>query len=291
MSSHRNTIFVTGASGTIGRELIAQLQGAGADLIAGTSSGRALQGVTTRRADLTDRAGLTAAFQGVDTLFLLLPLQADMADLARNAIDAAQAAGVKHIVRSSGAGADPDGPAAISRVHGQIDQMVIDSGLAYTLTRPTSFMQNYINFYGAMVREGTLYLPQGDGRVSFIDARDVAAANAAILQDPSHHAGQAYTLTGAEALSNTEVGQQLGAVLGKPVHYVAVPDEAAAAHMRQMGMDDWLVDALMSLNRLIAAGHAAGISPDTERLLGRPPIGFARFAADNADRWRAHAAA
>ncbi|AXF24406.1 NAD(P)-dependent oxidoreductase [Burkholderia pyrrocinia] len=281
-----HTILVTGSTGTIGRELVAQLKAAGADVIASSNSGRAVDGVETRRADLADAAGLAGAFQGVDTLFLLLPLQADMVTLAGNAVAAAKAAGVRHIVRSSGAGADPDSPFAIGRVQGEIDRLVAQSGIAYTITRPNCFMQNFVTFYADMIRAGALYLPQGDGRASFVDVRDIAAVDAAILLHPADHSGRTYDLTGDAALSNTDVAARIGAVLGRRVEYVAVADDAAIASMRDAGVDAWSIDTLMSLNRMIAAGAAAAVSTDVRTLLGRAPIPFEQFAADHVGRWR-----
>ncbi|KVW65801.1 NAD(P)-dependent oxidoreductase [Burkholderia ubonensis] len=281
-----STILVTGATGTIGRELVTQLKAAGAHVIAGSASGKAVEGVETRHADFADPASLANAFRGVDTLFLLLPLQADMVTLAGNAVVAARAAGVRHIVRSSGAGADPDAPFAIGRVQGEIDRLVTGSGVAYTITRPNCFMQNFVTFYADMIRAGALYLPQGDGKVSFVDVRDIAAVNAAILLRPDQHAGRTYDVTGGEALSNADVTARIGAALGRKVDYVAVSDDAAIASMRDAGVDAWSIDTLMSLSRLIAAGHAAAVSADVRTLLGRAPIAFERFVEDYVGNWR-----
>ncbi|MFY7906454.1 MAG: NmrA family NAD(P)-binding protein, partial [Burkholderiaceae bacterium] len=199
-----NTILVTGASGNIGQALIQQLKADGAQVIAGSSSGKSTHGVPTRHLDFNDPASLQDALSGIDTLFLLLPLVPNKLTLAKNAISAAKAAGVRHIVRSSGAGADPDAGFALPRLQGEIDQMVIDSGMAYTLVRPATFMQNFATYYAGMIKGGALYLPQGDGQTSFIDVRDIAAVSAAILQNPKAHTGKAYTLTGGAALSNTD---------------------------------------------------------------------------------------
>lgn len=281
-----NTILVTGATGTVGRELVKALTLAGANVIAMSSTGKAVEGVETRVADLADPTSLAGALRGIDRLFLLLPLQANMAELARNAVAAARAAGVKHIVRSSGAEADPASASAIGRVQGEIDQLVTQSGVPYTLTRPNCFMQNYLTFYGDMIRAGTLYLPQGDGKVSFVDVRDVAAVNASILQHPAAHAGKTYTLTGGKALSNAEVTQCIGAALGHSISYVATPDDAAIASMREAGMDEWSIETVMSLNRVIAAGYPAAVSPDVEKLLARAPNTFEKFVADHVASWR-----
>ncbi|RQS67495.1 SDR family NAD(P)-dependent oxidoreductase [Burkholderia sp. Bp8963] len=281
-----DTILVTGATGTIGRELVAQLKAAGAHAIASSASGKAIDGIETRRADFADPGSLASAFDGVDTLFLLLPLQADMVTLAGHAVAVAKAAGVTHIVRSSGAGADPASPAAIARVQGEIDRLVTESGLAYTIARPNCFMQNFVTFYADMIRAGALYLPQGDGKVSFVDVRDIAAVNARVLQHPADHAGRTYDLTGGEALSNADVAARIGAALGRDVGYVPVTDDAAIASMRDAGVDAWSIDALMSLSRMIAAGQTAAVSADVRTLLGRAPISFEQFVADYVGSWR-----
>ncbi|MCA3001136.1 MAG: SDR family oxidoreductase [Rhodocyclaceae bacterium] len=280
-----NTILVTGASGNIGRPLVQQLKAADAKVIAGSSSGKSVDGVPSRHVDFGDVASLKAAFAGVDTLFLLLPLVPNKMALAKNAIAAAKAAGVKHIVRSSGAGADATAGFALPKLHGEIDQLVIDSGIAYTLVRPATFMQNFATYYVGMIQGGALYLPQGQGRISFIDVRDIAAVNAAILQNPAAHAGKAYTLTGAVALSNAEVVKAIGDATGKTVTYVAVPDDAAIASMKGMGMDDWSIGQMMSLHQLTAAGYAAGTTDTVRQLIGRKPIEFAQFAADHRSAW------
>ena len=279
------TILITGASGTIGSALIQQLQGSSDRIIAGSSTGKSILNRETRRVDFSKPDTLAGAFNSVDTLFLLLPLQKNMVELARNAIHAAKVAGVKHIVRTSGAGADAASPVAIARVQGEIDQLVIESGLSWTITRPTSFMQNYINFYGTMIKRGAIYLPQGEGKISLIDVADIAAVNAVILQNPAAHTGKIYTLTGAEALSNADVASQIGQAIGKTIAYVAVPDSAAIESMKSMGLDDWHIAALMSLNQIIAGGYASGVSDDVTTILGRPSLGFEQFVQNNLAAW------
>jgi uncharacterized protein YbjT (DUF2867 family) len=280
-----NSILVTGASGNIGRSLVQQLKADGAQVIVGSSSGKSVEGVPSRHVDFEDTASLQAAFTGIDTLFLLLPLVSNKLTLAKNAISAAKAAGVKHIVRSSGAGADPDAGFSMPRLQGEIDQAVIDSGLAYTLVRPGTFMQNFVTYYAGMIKGGALYLPQGDGQVAFIDVRDIAAVNAVILQNPAAHAGKSYTLTGSAAISNTDAVHAIGAATGKSPTYVAVPDQAAVESMKSMGMNDWSIDQMMSLHQLTAAGYAAGVTQTVREIIGREPISFADFVADHKEVW------
>ena len=124
---------------------------------------------------------------------LLLPLVPEMPEFGRNAIAAAKAAGVKHIIRSSGAGADSDSSFAIARVHGEIDRLLQQSGLAATILRPTSFMQNHLTYNFEQIVSGTYYAPHGTGATSLIDVQDIAECVAAILSDLDAHIGRAYT--------------------------------------------------------------------------------------------------
>ena len=281
-----NKILLTGASGTIGTELVKALQQAGADFELASSSGKGVAGVPLRALNFNDPASLRTAFSGIDTLFVLLPLVANKVELAQNVVQAAKAAGIRHIVRSSGAGADAAASFALPRLQGEIDDIIVASGIPYTLIRPTSFMQNFATYYAGMVSGGAVYLPQGEGAISFIDVRDIAAVTATVLRDPAAHGGKVYTLTGAEAVDNAMATRLIGEVLGREILYVAVPDEAAISSMQQMGMDEWSIGQMMSLNRIISAGYAAGTTDTVKTLLGREPIAFARFAADYRQVWQ-----
>lgn len=278
-------ILVTGATGNIGTPLVQQLRSAGADFAVMRSQGIAT-GEGVRVASYEDVNALTRAFDGMDTVFLLLPLVENKLQLARNAAEAARRAGVRHIVRSSGAGADPDSPVALARLQGQVDAVLAETGIATTFLRPASFMQNYATFMAAQVKAGTVYAAHGDAAQSVVDTRDIAAAAAAVLLNPAPHAGKAYTLTGGESLTTQAFLDQVSAALGRPVAYQPVSFDEAASAMAGMGMPPWLVTLLDSLNRVIAAGYTAGISPDVAALTGRTPITAARFAADHVAAWR-----
>lgn len=278
-------ILVTGATGNIGTPLVQRLRSAGADFAVMRSQGIAT-GEGVRVASYEDVNALTRAFDGMDTVFLLLPLVENKLQLARNAAEAARRAGVRHIVRSSGAGADPDSPVALARLQGQVDAVLAETGIATTFLRPASFMQNYATFMAAQVKAGMVYAAHGDAAQSLVDTRDIAAAAAAVLLNPAPHAGKAYTLTGGESLTTQAFLDQVGAALGRPVAYQPVSFDEAASAMAGMGMPPWLVTLLDSLNRVIAAGYTAGISPDVAALTGRTPITAARFAADHVAAWR-----
>jgi uncharacterized protein YbjT (DUF2867 family) len=281
-----HNLLVTGATGNIGQALIARLQHAGAAVIAGSTAGQPVAGAPGRVVDFTRPDTLAAAFEGVDTLFLLFPLRPDKLALARHAMQAARRAGVRHVVRSSGAGADTNSPYAISRLQGEIDQTILDAGIPATLLRPSNFMQNWVNYYAGMVKSGSVYLPNGEGRAPWIDVRDIAAAAAAVLLQPNAHAGRVYELSGPELLDTAEVLQRIEQASGTAATYVPVTEAQAAAQMSASGMSPWTVEIMSSLGRLMADGAAARRSTDLLALTGREGNTFDAFAREHADQWR-----
>ncbi|WP_126446185.1 SDR family oxidoreductase [Sulfuricystis multivorans] len=283
-----STILVTGATGNIGRALVEILQTTPSSLstIAASPSGQSVAGAPGRPLNLLNTASTRAAMQGIERLFLLTPAHPEMEAMTANAVRAAQAAGVQHIVRVSGAGADPKSEIAIARLQGSCDQIVIDSGIAYTLLRPKNFMQNFTTFLRDMIRSGAVYSSQGEGRVPFIDARDIAAVAAQVLRDPQAHASQVYTLTGPQALTNAEALAVIAEHIGRPIQLVSISEEQAVEGMRQAGMPEPLVQAMSSLNRIIAAGWVAEVTDDVPRLLGRPATAWADFVAEHRHVWQ-----
>jgi uncharacterized protein YbjT (DUF2867 family) len=152
-----------------------------------------------------------------------------------------QRAGVAHVVKQTVLGADPEATMAFGRWHGQIEQYLDQSGLAYTLVRPHSFMQNFLLSAQPVAEQGVLYGMTGAGRTSYSDTRDIAAVAAQVLTSPGHE-GQRYTVTGPEALSAAEVAERLSAAIGRPVRYVDLPAAAFAQGLAGAGMPGWLVD-------------------------------------------------
>jgi len=282
-----NRILVTGAAGNIGAEIVKRLQARKADFAVMThASGGAPAGAGETQGDFLDPASLRRAFEGVDTLFLLFPLVPEMPRMAANAMAAAKAAGVRHIVRSSGAGADAASPVAIAKVHGEIDALIRNSGIPFTLLLPTSFMQNLVNFYGAAIRDGALYAPRGDGATAVIDVRDIADVAVEVLTHPAAHAGQSYTLTGPENLTDAQMVSAIAREIGRDVRYVDVPEAAAVDSLSRMGSPPQVIEWLMSLNHVIKQGWAAGVSPVVETITGRPPRNLADFVRENAAAWK-----
>jgi len=276
-------ILVTGATGHIGSELVQQLRTRAADFaVLRSPSGRAPEGVASVEGDLNDPQSLRRAFAGFDTLFLLLPLVPHKRALAEHAVQAARDAGVRHIVRSSGAGADATSPVAIARLQGEIDALVQASGLNWTLLRPSFFMQNWVNLHLDQLKAGAYHAPNGDGAIGVIDVRDIAESAAVVLCNPQAHQGQVYTLTGGEALSTAQQLKAISEVVGREIRYVDVPESATRQAMEGMGMHPALVDWLMSLHHVVKQGWAAELTDDVRRLTGHAPRRFVDFVAEQA---------
>jgi uncharacterized protein YbjT (DUF2867 family) len=278
-------ILVTGATGHVGSQLVELLAEAGTParaLIHSPDKAAPIQrlGLETALGDFDQPDTLDAAMAGCDHLFLLSPPNPGQPEQERNVIDAAKRAGVADVVKLSVPGAAPNAGVVFGRWHAQIEQYLAQSGLAHTLLRPSYFMQNFLMSAQPVAEQGVLYGTTGEGRISYIDTRDIAAVAAQVLTGPGYH-GTSYTLTGPEALTAAEVAERLSAVIGRQVRYVNLTSDAFGQALAAAGLPRWLVDALIEGNTLLAAGHGATVTDDVARLTGRPPRTFEQFAADH----------
>ena len=275
--------LITGATGNIGGEIARQLKHRGANFVAGNSTG-AIDGMPSVAIDFADKTSIKA-LQGVAVVFMVLPNHPDMVQWGENLIDAAKECGVSHIVRSSGSLANKESDLKIEKLLGTTDEYLRNSGLDYTITAPSFFMQNFINFFSEDYKNGTLYQPAGEGKVGWVDVRDIAAINVEVLLNPKKYSGRTLTITGGENLSYAEVVERMNQALDKETQYVAVPDEAAIEAMKGLGFPEFVIDLMISLNKAIRLGHAEETTGTVRNVLGRDPIGFTRFVADNRRVW------
>jgi nucleoside-diphosphate-sugar epimerase len=120
---------------------------------------------------------------------------------------------------------------------------------------------------------------QGDGKVSQIDLRDIAAVAVKTLAEDGHER-KAYTLTGPEALSNARVAEILSEDVGREIRYMDLPPEQFKQALLAAGVPDWSANALIDLQLLYRRGGASAVTRDVEELLGRKPISFEQFSLD-----------
>jgi len=279
-----NKILVTGATGNIGSSIVELLKKKKVNFIA-VANNKQIEGVDTVSADFADQESLEKAMEGVTTLFMVLPSHPEMVKWGQNIIAAAKKAGVKHIVRSSGSLADSDSPLLIRQLLAKTDTDVIESGIDYTITSPSFFMQNFINMFADDYKKGAIYQPAGEGEASWTDVRDIAAVNVEVLMNPAKYKGQNLIITGSESFGYTEAIKRVNSITGKESNYVAISDEAATEAMRGMQYPDFIIDLLISLNQCMVQGFGEEVTDTVENILGRKPILFNQFVEENKEIW------
>jgi uncharacterized protein YbjT (DUF2867 family) len=289
MEYERAMLLITGASGTVGSQVVRALAAANVPFRVGTRDVQKLKGKSPGEPvhiDFDRPETLPPAFAGVDRLFLLPPFHPHMAEAMTSVIDAAKKAGVRHIVHLSTVLAGVEGDSAIARGHHAIGEHLRASGVAWTELRAGSFMQNFATSFAATIRDqGAFYAAWGTAKVATVDVVDIGDVAARVLQSPADFAGRALTLA-PTALSGAEAAQGIARALGKAVNYVPVPPDAVRQTLLGFGLPSWAVEAVVELHAIYAAGRAARTSDDVERALGRPGRSFETFAAANAAAWR-----
>lgn len=278
-------ILVLGATGVVGGEVTRQLIGAGhRPRLLVRDPARAREHAADAeivQGDLAVPASLGGAFAGVDALFLMSGTHGGIdAALELNAIEAARAAGVRHVVKLSVVGAEAPFD-TFGRQHAEVEARLRESGLAWTMLRPHFFMSNTLRWAGSIRRQSLFHYPTGGGRWPAVDPRDIGAVAVRALTQPGHE-GCAYTLSGPESLSAADYARKLSAVLGRPVQHVNVPLEAVRDELAREGMPPAHAAPLLDLLAALAAGRVDAVADGVERVTGRPPGDFEAWARRNA---------
>jgi uncharacterized protein YbjT (DUF2867 family) len=171
--------------------------------------------------------------------------------------------------------------AIFPRQHAESEDYIRSCGVPCTFLRPNGFMQNMVNYNAGTIKtQNAFYGTEGEGRVSQIDIRDIAAVAVRVLSEDGH-VGKAYTLTGPAAITNSEAAQTLSSTMGREIRYINLPVAQLREALLSAGMPEWSADALLDLQRLYREGKAATVAQDVEQILGRKPISFAQFCRDH----------
>jgi len=276
-------VGITGATGQLGGRAARRLADAGVPqrlVVRDAARAPVLPGATTAVAGYADGDALRRGLDGVGTLLLVSASEsADRVAEHRSAVDAAVAAGVRHVVYTSFVGAAPDATFTLARDHAATEEHLAAAaaaaGVTWTVLRDALYADVLPGFVGD---DGVLRGPAGDGRVAAVARDDVADAAVAVLRDPSAHAGRTYDLTGPAALTLAEVAETLTAA-GRPARYVAETVDEAYASRAGTGAPDWQLRAWVSTYTAVAAGEMARVTDDVAVLTGRPATPFADVVA------------
>jgi len=276
------TILVTGAAGQLGQRVIHHLletyKIAPADIVAATRSPDKLaelsaKGVVTRKADFDDAANLAQAFAGVDRLLIISTDSLDTPGkrLAQHkaAIDAAKAAGVKHIFYTSMPNPDKS-LVTFAPDHLGTEAAIKASGLGYTILRDAWYMDNFMMSLPHNLQGGKWYTATAGGKAPYISREDCALAIAAALAS-SNTDSRTYTLTGSTSYSITDIASTVSAITGRPLEVVDVTDEQLAGGMTGAGLPPFVVDMLVSADANIRAGNFDQLTADFTTLTGKEP--------------------
>ncbi|MET9343241.1 zinc-binding dehydrogenase [Nonomuraea sp. NPDC003804] len=242
-------VLVSGATGTIGRPLVTQLEHAGAD-------------VRTVTRQLTDPAALRAALDGVDAVFLLWPFAS-----AEGAREVLELIGARRVVYLSSAAARPH--------EVEIERLIAGTAREWTVLRPHAFAANTLR-WAEQVRAGVVRQPYGEATLAPIHERDVAAVAVRALLDQGHH-GAVYTLTGSRPLTRREQASTIGAAIGRPLRWEEEPPEESRQRLLDLGLPPAAVDEMLR--------GLAGPGPTTrtfEEITGAPASTFEAWASEHA---------
>lgn len=276
-------ILITGATGVLGREIARRLHHREVEFVAACRHEEDIPAqIRYLSLDYAKPALLEYAFKDVDVLFLLIPFAEPMVEWAANAIGAARRAGVKLIVRSSVVGADSKSSYLWLRSEGEINDLLAASEVPSIIVRSHSFMQNFDRHYGEALRQGVLYLPEGEGKTAFVDAGDLACVICDMLINPFSFLGNNYTITGTRALSNAEAVSIMSHDAGRRISYVPVTEEITRRALEKTGASEWWTEFTLSRHRAVRDGLTSVVNDTFEKITGREPRSFEEFSEEMA---------
>ncbi len=271
MSVPEISLAVTGSTGRVGGLVVSSIASAGLPmrlLVRSPERAPSHSGSVVLPVVYGDGQRSVEALRGARLLFMVSAAEsATRLKEHLDFVDAAAAAGVEHIVYTSFAKAAPQSTFTLGRDHAHTEEHIRASGMSFTFLRDNL----YANFLPRMVGDdGVIRGPAGHGRLAAVAQEDVAAVATAVLLDSMAHVDATYELTGPTAFTLDEAAATITRLTGRAVRYVDETMEEAYASRASYGAPDWMVEAWVSTYAAIAAGELDAVSPDAERLLGRP---------------------
>ena len=287
-------VLVTGATGTVGGELVKALFQRGADVRAFTrkqpNPGTFPGAVEIAIGDLTDPISVAEAIKGVDALFLLTGNVADEFTQALTAYGLAKKAGLKHVTYLSVYKADQFLEVPHFAAKYAVEQAIRAGGMSYTILRPGYFVQNERRLKPVLTGPGVYPVPAGNHGLAVVDVRDIAEAAAISLTEEGHK-GKTYDLVSSEMLTGPDAAARWSNLLGKEITYAGHEDfDGFEAQLRTTGWPSWLAyDLRVMFQGYVERGfsNTEGQTARFAALLGHQPRTYSSFAEELAKEWAA----
>jgi uncharacterized protein YbjT (DUF2867 family) len=281
-------ILVTGATGAVGREVVRLLARSGCHVRAAARDPAAVRGffppdIEVVELDFDRTETYDAAAQWVDRVLLMPPpFDPDAYGTIDPFLDWAVAMDTQRVVLISAMDAESNPELALRRVEQHLEGMDV----AWTILRPNLYMQNFSTGFilDGIRRSGVVELCAGDGKVSFVDARDVAAVAAEALR--GGHEQRAYTLTGPESMDLHEATRMLSDAAGRRIEYRAVSPDRMHRALVASGWPLRQAATVVGLYQSVANGRRARVQEDVAMVLGRAPASLRDYVRENAAAWR-----
>jgi NAD(P)H dehydrogenase (quinone) len=288
MTSDR-TLFVTGASGHLGRRVVELLlEKSAGKIVAGTRKPEKLadlaaRGVVVRQADFEDPKGLEAALAGVDRVLIISTDAIDRPGrrLAQHkaAVAAAVSAGVKHALYTSMPNPETS-PVVFAPDHLGTEQALKSSGIPYTILRNCWYMDFLVSGLAAAVASGQLISATGQGAAPYVTREDCAQAAAAALASTDSNS-RTWNITGPDSVTYAGLAQLAAELTGVPVKFDPVTPEERKAQLLASGMPEFIVPVLISSQLAIAQGKMGTPTAAVKELTGREPMSVRDFLSAN----------
>lgn len=281
-------LLLTGATGTAGsfiaNEFVRRREPVRV-LVRDRAKAAALANVPTVdivEGDMSRRSSLGRALDCVDRVLMISAPRMDMVETQNTFIDAAKAAGVRHVIKFSGLDARPETVFPFGLMHKEIEEHLEKSGLAWTHLRPTGFMQEYLREALSVIHEGAFFFALGDVRLNPVDLVDVARVGFLLLRDGGHE-GERLPMTGPEALTMAEVANRVSRATGRTVRYVAISRNDRRQALIAHGIPAEFADALdKQVEERLKGGTESRVDLSTHQLFNVEPTTFLEFAQRNA---------
>jgi NAD(P)H dehydrogenase (quinone) len=280
-------IAIAGATGRVGSALTGLLASDPVDIIVLTRRPDAAQlpeGASIVAIDFDRPDTLQDALRGADRLFLSHGTSPRQVANEIALIDSAVATGVRQIVKLSALG--PASRLNPFAWHMQIEAHLAQQPVASTVLRPSAYA-DILKLAAGQIAAGSWAGAAGEGRVNFIDTRDIAdVARVALLEEFSSESQRAYHLTGPQAWTMRQVAEHLSSLLGHPIVYNHRSTEEQRAALLADGLSPLVADLLVGLDQVFRESVLGETTSTIEALTGRPPRTLPQWLAENIEIFR-----